>query len=347
MKLRNGLIYFYIHLAIEVASFFVLTKFVSHELAFLLSLIYDYLAFVPQGLFGFILDRKFKYPALVIGTLMCALAVGLVYLPLTPFVAISIVGIGNALVHISGAERTLRESNGKMTPSALFVGGGSFGLILGKICANYNVPIWIVILVTLSILIPYLYLRKHPIDYEKPIEGFKYSNIKINPVLVVILAVIVVAFRAFVGYGIPTTWNQALWQTILLYCFMGLGKCLGGILIDLIGIKWTILISTVLATPFLIFGDNIMILSIIGVMFFSMTMAITLAIITSNMKEYPGLAFGMTTVGLFIGTVPIFFFQINDLTINIIVIIISTVLSLIILLIISKGSFKVISQKEE
>ena len=112
---------------------------------------------------------------------------------------------------------------------------------------------------------------------------------------------------------------------------MGIGKALGGILIDTIGIRKTSIISTILAIPFLCFGNNYMLISLIGVMFFSMTMSVTLAILVSCLKKSPGLAFGLTTIGLFLGTVPIFFFKLSQ-TINIILIITLSILCLIILL---------------
>ena len=59
-----------------------------------------------------------------------------------------------------------------------------------------------------------------------------------------------------------------------------------------------------------------MVISLIGVMFISMTMAITLAILVSVLKKTPGLAFGFTTIGLFLGTAPIFFVEITNNYLN-------------------------------
>ena len=103
------------------------------------------------------------------------------------------------------------------------------------------------------------------------------------------------------------------------------GKALGGILSDLFGIRKVAIGSTLLAIPFLCFGDNIMIISLIGVMLFSMTMAITLGILVSVLKNTPGLAFGLTTIGLFLGTAPIFFIKLN-MMMNIILIITMSIL---------------------
>ena len=140
------------------------------------------------------------------------------------------------------------------------------------------------------------------------------------------------------GYGIPTSWNKTTIQTIIFFVIMGLGKALGGILSDRFGIRKIALISTLGAIPFLCFGDNIMLISILGVMMFSMTMSITLAILVSVLKGTPGLAFGLTTIGLFLGTAPIFFIKITSKLLNISLIIISSILCCYILMkILKKG----------
>ena len=141
------------------------------------------------------------------------------------------------------------------------------------------------------------------------------------------------------GYGIPTSWNKTTLQLIIFFCTMGLGKALGGILSDIFGIRKIAIISCLLAIPFLCFGDNNMFISLIGVMFFSMTMAITLGILVSKLKKKPGLAFGLTTIGLFLGTAPIFFIKLNMIG-NIIVIIIASIICAILLGYVLKGEKK-------
>ena len=141
------------------------------------------------------------------------------------------------------------------------------------------------------------------------------------------------------GYGIPTSWNKTTLQTVILFFSMGIGKCMGGILSDAYGIKKISTISTLIAIPFLCFGNNIMLVSLIGVMMFSMTMSITLAILTSVYKNRPGLAFGFTTIGLFLGTAPIFFIKITQ-TLNIIFIISLSIICCIILNILFKDGAK-------
>ncbi|MDD7150232.1 MAG: hypothetical protein PUH53_06080 [Mycoplasma sp.] len=332
-----GILYFIIHFIIEITSFYIVSSYIDTNLVWILALMYDFFAFVPQGIFGYLKDKGIKTNFTIIGMILSTLSLILLYFNLNAILVILVLSIGNCMIHIQGAETTLRTSNGQMAPSAIFVSGGSFGVITGKILAMYNVPIPFVIIINLLMLIPIAICNKYVylID-DKNLEKYNFSNKNINSKVIITLAVFVVIVRAYMGYGIPTTWNKTLIQTILLYCSMGIGKAMGGILIDSIGIKKTALLSTIGSLPFLLFGNNVMAISLIGIMMFSMTMAVTLGLIVSEIKKYPGVAFGFTTVGLFLGSLPVFVFKINSILINCLMVTILTVASVIVLSVICR-----------
>lgn len=340
MKQNNnvlGILYFFIHFIIEITSFYIVSSYVDTNLVWILALMYDFFAFVPQGIFGYLKDKEIKTNFAIIGMILSTLSLILLYFNLNAILVILVLSIGNCMIHIQGAETTLRTSKGKMAPSAIFVSGGSFGVITGKILAMYNVPIPFIIIINLLMLIPIAICNKYVylID-DKNLEKYNFSNKNINSKVIITLAVFVVIVRAYMGYGIPTTWNKTLIQTILLYCSMGIGKAMGGILIDSIGIKKTALLSTIGSLPFLLFGNNVMAISLIGIMMFSMTMAVTLGLIVSEIKKYPGVAFGFTTLGLFLGSLPVFVFRINSILINCLMVTILTVASVIVLSVICR-----------
>lgn len=332
-----GILYFIIHFIIEITSFYIVSSYIDTNLVWILALMYDFFAFIPQGIFGYLKDKGIKINFTIIGMILSTLSLILLYFNLNAILVILVLSIGNCMIHIQGAETTLRTSNGKMAPSAIFVSGGSFGVITGKILAMYNVPIPFIIIINLLMLIPIAICNKYVylID-DKNLEKYNFSNKNINSKVIITLAVFVVIVRAYMGYGIPTTWNKTLIQTILLYCSMGIGKAMGGILIDSIGIKKTALLSTIGSLPFLLFGNNVMAISLIGIMMFSMTMAVTLGLIVSEIKKYPGVAFGFTTVGLFLGSLPVFVFRINSILINCLMVTILTVASVIVLSVICR-----------
>lgn len=320
-----GYLYFYIHFVTEVLCFYVLSRLVGDAgFLWVCPLIYDSLAFVPQSLIGYISDLYSKINFGIIGTFLLVLGLITFELNLLPgsFTEIIILCLGNACIHINGAEVTLRSSNGKLSHSAIFVSGGSFGVITGKLLSRSHISLNLLSLFGLT-MIPFIllaeYYRKEN-SSNQSCQNFNYHNPKINPKIIILLAIIIVIVRGYMGYGLPTSWNKTTIQTILLYCTMGLGKAFGGILTDAFGMRKIALLSMLLALPYLLVGDNFMIISLIGIFLFSMTMSITLGLLVSTLKNNPGLAFGLTTIGLFLGTLPIFFIQITNPVLNCLVI---------------------------
>lgn len=331
-----GYLYFYVHFITEIICFFVLTNLMGNsQVIWLLPFVYDALAFVPQSIFGFISDKYSKIPMGIIGTILLVTALILYSLNINNYLILVVLCIGNCLLHINGAEVTIRASKGKLSHSAIFVAGGSFGVITGKILADIGFNNIFLILIALT-MIPCImlaeYYRKE--EKEEKCNNFNYHNETYSKSLIILLTIFIIIVRGYMGYGIPTSWNKTLFESILLYCTMGIGKAMGGILSDLIGVRKIATISTLISLPFLIIGDNNMIISLIGVMFFSMTMAITLGVLVSVLKRVPGLAFGLTTIGLFLGTAPIFFFKIDSFLMNTLVIIILTIICFLILMLI-------------
>lgn len=317
-NLITGYLYFYVHFVVEVLCFYVLSSLVGDSfLLWFAPLFYDALAFVPQSLFGYLEDR---YPKLNLGLLgIFLLLLGFITYFFavfsTIYYSLFLICIGNALLHVEGAEVTLRCSDGRLAHSAIFVGGGSFGVITGKLLLKSKFVVYLLIFLGLStipfIILAHLY-KKETLSNVNPCAGYQHALFSEKKEVIILFAFLIVVVRGFMGYGLPTSWNKTIIQNILFYCSMGVGKIAGGYLADRYGVRRVGIMSSLLAIPFLLFGDHIMIISLIGVAFFSMTMSLTLGILVSVLKEKPGLAFGLTTIGLFLGTVPIFFFRISS-----------------------------------
>ncbi len=322
----TGYLYFYVHFIVEIVCFFLLSRVNSNSnIVWLIPFIYDGVAFVPQSLIGYVSDKYPKINMGIIGVILLLITYILYGLTeVNIYLILIILCLGNAFLHIAGAENTLKTSNGKLAPSAIFVAGGSFGVITGRVLAKTSISPLIFLLPILS-LIPFVLFADSYKNNRSNCKKYNYVRKDISPYLVVLIAFIVVIVRGYLGYGIPTSWNKTVVENVIFFCTMGVGKALGGILSDQLGIRKVAILSTLLAIPFLCFGDNIMIVSIIGVMFFSMTMSITLAILVSVLKKTPGLAFGVTTIGLFLGTAPIFFIKLTQ-TINIVLIIVISIM---------------------
>lgn len=334
-NLRVGYLYFYIHFVVEVLCFFVLARLVGDSFfLWFAPLFYDAFAFVPQSIIGYIYDKRPSVYFPYIGLFLLLVGFILFCLDLVnPYIGLLLVCLGNAVLHVDGACVTLKCSGGMLSVSAIFVAGGSFGVITGKLLGQSNLAFWFIVALGLStipfIILSHMYYSEAS-KKDLSCSGFDYADKNLSKLKIILLAVFIVIVRGYMGYGIPTSWNKTTIEAILLYSAMGIGKAFGGILSDSYGIRKTSVLSSLLALPFLIFGDNLMIVSLIGVMLFSMTMSVTLALLVSVLKHVPGLAFGLTTIGLFIGTVPIFFFRFTTVFSNSVVIVVFTLLCSII-----------------
>lgn len=337
-NLKTGFLYFYIHFITEVVCFYVLSRYIeSVPVTWLITFAYDMLAFAPQSIIGYISDKFPKISLSLLGAVMLAVTVILQKYTSWTFVSLVILCLGNACIHVNGAEVTLRTANGSLSHSAIFVSGGSFGVISGKLLGAAAAPSWPLLIMIVTIvpfaMLAQKYLQNENADGTSVCNAFKYNNPKVNKYLIIILSVIVVIVRGYMAYGIPTAWKKTTMQTVILFVFMGIGKALGGILADLFGVKKVAILSILFALPFLMLGDNNMFVSLIGVMFFSMTMSVTLAVLVSVLPKAPGLAFGFTTIGLFLGAVPVCFFKITDFTVNCVMLSAATAICLVCLLI--------------
>ena len=334
---KIGLIYFYVHFVVEVLCFYFLYTNYKGAIVWLIPFIYDAFAFVPQSLIGYIADKNKNINMGLIGIFLFIIGYILfLYTNVNIFIQILVICFANAFLHVDGAENTIKYGNGKLSNSAIFVAGGSFGVLTGRLLVGTLTQSWILFLPLISLIPLVIYCNNETRD----LNGYKnYDFVKkdVNPYKAIIIAFLVVAIRGYMGYGIPTSWNKSTFELILLFVFMGTGKGLGGILSDKFGIKKVAILSTLVAIPFLCFGDNIMVISLIGIMFFSMTMSITLGILLSVLKNNPGLAFGITTIGLFIGTIPIFFIKLSFVC-NVIMIVVFSMICSYLLSSILKGN---------
>lgn len=299
-----GIGYAFVHFSVEVASFFLLfSRFGADSRWWVMALLFDALAFLPQSIFGVISD---KHPKLNMGVIGCLLMIISLIIKNNIFSLVT-VALGNALIHINGAQHTLRGNDGKITPNAIFIGAGSFGVITGQLLGKgdniFFVVIPLVLLVGSGII---MCIIKKKNDIEKKVAHFNIASDK-DIVFIVLCSFFAVAIRGYIAYAIPIEWNKTAIQSVLLFVFMGVGKMAGGILADIIGFRKVTILSLIGGLPFLLAGNTNMVLSLIGVSFFSMTMPVTVAILSSLFPKQTGFAFGITTFGLFVGTAPAFF----------------------------------------
>ena len=311
--LSQGVCYFFVHALVEIVCFTILSGYFSASGGLLwgAALLFDFFAFVIQGPIGD-LNRRFK--TLDIGSIGAALMLVGVLTITGSADALSILGLvllalGNAFLHVSGAVSTTVLSGGRLLHSALFVAGGSFGVVTGQFLGGvlHLSRFWLILpLAAVEVLVLLTNRRWLKRDVSYPVFDLVKNPDRHSAVCLAAFAV--TAVRSFIGYAIPISWKKELWQSFFLFGMMGLGKALGGYLADRFGARRTGVWSTVLCIPFLLFGKDLMLVSVFGVFCFSLTMSITFGMLLSVIRESPGSAFGVTTAALFAGLLPVFLF---------------------------------------
>lgn len=122
---------------------------------------------------------------------------------------------------------------------------------------------------------------------------------------IILLLFLVVVLRSFQGGATEFSW-YFLWSFsgfAFAVCLM-LGKALGGILADRIGVLWTVLLPLVCSALLLQFTSDYMIPGLIAVLLFQTTMPVTLSLMHRQTPGHPGMAFGLLSFALFLGSLP-------------------------------------------
>ena len=331
-ELIYGALFFLFHLSIEAVSYMLLFLKFGTYVSMSIVFIYDFFAFVPQSIFGEIHNKNKKVNIGYIGIILFTVAILLIntqdnsiYL-----IAIILISLVNAIMHECGAIAVGSVSKSNIFPSALFVSGGAIGIVVGRFLAMNHISIYYVF-----IFIVFIFFILYFTENTWCKNDIKYIDINVvkngfSPHLIFIIALFVLIIRSYMGFVLPLSWNKKFIHIVILSIFLCIGKALGGYFCDTIGYKKVSFASTILCVPFIVFGNFNMIISLIGIMLFSMNMSITYAMLLSIIKNNPGVAFGITTIGLFLGVLPLFFVNFSQFT-NIVIIIVMSIISYILL----------------
>ncbi len=300
---RNLLIYGLGHFIVDAICagliFSLLNTSISIEEAAFLIILYNIFAFGLQLPFGFLSDKLMNPKYFVITGLIIAAIGGLIGF-FSPIIGISLVGIGNALVHIGGGVISLNLTPKKASAPGIFVAPGAIGLLVGTLLGKaslFNPHIFSIIALILCGLI---FLTNHPkINYSTK-QPIKIDYIK----LILILLFLTIVSRSVIGFAISFPWKTDFLLLLALTIGVFFGKSLGGILGDKFGWGKIGVGGLLLCIPFVLLGPQYAILGIFGMFLFNFTMPITLVAISNILPGRPGFSFGLTCMALLIGAFP-------------------------------------------
>lgn len=256
-------------------------------------LLYNFFAFAVQMPIGLLCDRLggTRYFA----ALGCLLTAGAWLFGGIP--AAVVAGLGNALFHVGGGMYALHSSEG-CANLGIFVSPGAVGIFLGGLVGIRGAlpgPAMCVVLLLLGCAI----LRwgagtPGPAFTPVPVGGRRAAI-----PLVALFAVVML--RALMGGLFQFPWKPALGLWLALA--VAAGKAMGGILADRFGHRRVACVSLLMAALCFI-GSDIPALGLLAVFAFNMTMPITLWGAARILRGAKGMAFGLLTFALFLGTLP-------------------------------------------
>ena len=290
---------------------------------------YNFLAFAAQLPLGILLDalcaqrmagragamgRLLQDNARLItagtGCLFCgaALLPGIGHLPL-----VLLCGAGNAMFHVGTGSDLLEKSEGKAWPSGLFVSTGAVGIFAGALVplSEGGRILAGCILILLGALLFLVCRRCHGTG----MHGNSAEHAAVLPrdrggltgefFLPAVCLVLVVVLRSFDGLLFSFDWNGGQRTGVLLTCMIFLGKCLGGFAADWMGSLWASVCSLGAAAVLLAFS-GFPAAGLSGVLFFNMTMPVTLYELYRRLPGNSGASFGLLTFALYLGFLPVY-----------------------------------------
>ena len=303
-------IYSIIHFIVDLSCAILVGNLVTHKMGeginlFIAIFIYNFFAFAMQLPIGIIADKINKNTICsAVGCLLVAVAFGFSSYGI---IACLIAGIGNAMFHVGGGIDILNISDKKATLSGIFVSTGAMGVFLGgkSLSIGFN-QYYMVILILLISVIALFWLYKQIKDKVKN-ENVIIPKISKTEIIAISCMIFTVVVRGYVGLILSFEWKSNFILALISVFAVVFGKMLGGIIGDKIGFMKISIISLIVSAFLFIFAFNNSIIGILAILFFNMTMPITLTALSNILFNNKGMAFGLLTVALFIGAIPVFF----------------------------------------
>lgn len=329
MKIRKYL-YSFLHFAVDcMCAYAIYAKYVGIEGKNIMSglIIYNVCAFalqLPIGIFSDILLKKkivrrvddeiYMYALLILGVIITMAGI---------HTNVIVLGIGNALFHVGGGMYALYVDQAEKAHGmelGVFIAPGAIGLFLGKYISEFdNSWKYVLALILISVFICIIdgifkvtkekkeievkrrLVKKWIIDHSFQINDEIFIR---NKVIILLFCFLIVIIRSYIGLEIVFSWRDTAIESLLVVACVFVGKILGGICSFYFTEKKTMLFSFLIAAVLFIFSD-IPLIGCLALVFFNMSMPVTLELVARSCGGKNGTAFGFLSFGLFVGALPV------------------------------------------
>ena len=255
------------------------------ENAFWVFIGYNILAFVTQSPVGMLID-KYNKPKIFLTVSITAMLFGYAFSGFW-LVSVVFIGMSNSLFHVAGGKYVSDKSGNDISQLGIFVSTGAIGLVLGQRYLDFALMpyIFFAILIGCGLLVIFSEdseTKSYPEEYEAQKDS-TYA----------LLAVIgVVLIRSFVGKVIAPDFTISGHMFLVIAIATALGKAMGGVCSQLVGIKPTTYVSMAVAAVCMTLGVGNSVTFVLGIFAFNFSMPITLYFANILLKGKEGFAFG-------------------------------------------------------
>ena len=317
------LVYTLSHAAVDLACgytlYYMWSKGVMHTSdAVALFLLYNTLAFGLQFILGAVCDRFGGCRATAV-TGCILTAVGTVCGGYSTWLAVVLVGVGNAAFHTGGGCDTLRHTDG-MAGSGIFVSSGALGLAIGiRLGTSGKLPGYIIAAMLLfaaaaiALFCGELNADGTPVPLRcmPPVDPDRRNDRRM-PIMrdaagAVIVCLFAILVRSYTGFIAPSPGFSGRFAFIYVAFCAFAGKFAGGIMADLIGARRVGILSLMLSIPLFWIGAGKGIFFLAAIFLFNFAMPITLCTVARRLPGHEGFAFGLNTLALLIGYIAAYF----------------------------------------
>lgn len=300
--IRYLMVYGFAHFMVDASCYFILLSSNDSGNELMLHIIlYNLLAFGLQLPFGWISDCLGK--PFLLAFLGCMAICPAFFIFHQPLVATILAGVGNAFFHVGGGSVALNLRPGKAVMPGIFVAPGGLGLFAGSMMGHFHLyPVYLMAVILFLTGVVLLLLKQPEIRYAK--NAINAQNLVFTCLL---LLFVTIGIRSAVGLSVSYPWKSELPLLTIFIVAIALGKGTGGYLSDRFGWIKVSVSGLALSAILLYFGEQVPIAGIIGIFLFNFSMPVTLTAISNLLPGRPGLSFGLTTMALLAGSLPMLF----------------------------------------
>lgn len=281
---------------------------VVHFAAFIL--VYNVLAFVSQPITGIMTDILKQKDRMLCGAVVCLsfavfLTMTMSYaeskqMLMTGFLVSAFLGVGNSLFHVWGGKRIVMQVGNEMRHLGVYVSTGALGLSVGVLFHSWLLEFLLLSAIFFLTVICLFYVEMPDVSIDKGCQSgitpSCISPVNSYAVCLLLLIMLLVSFRSFLGNVVSFTMTKNDTMILLTGIISMLGKMSGGWIAHRLGIAKTFLVSM-----FIVCICLQMHCGFLNIFAINCTMPITLYWANCLLKGREGLAFGLLALALLPG----------------------------------------------